>query len=78
MNVLINKPIETLMYKINCTRLLKLEVAGVSEDYGVFKLHSVLLYSVLGTVWCSPTTVCMRNWYSQWLARWLWESIITR
>jgi len=50
MNVLINKPTEALIYKVNCTRLLKLEVAGVSEDYGVVKLYSVILYSVLGTM----------------------------
>lgn len=50
MNVLINKPTEALMYKINCTRLLKLEVAGVSEDYEVVKLYRILLNSVLGTM----------------------------
>jgi len=43
--------------KIKCKRLLKLDVAGVSEVYGAVTLYGVLSYVVLGTVWCSDT-VC--------------------
>jgi len=42
---------------MKCIRLLKLDVAGVSEVYGVVTLYGVLFYVVLGTVWCSDT-VC--------------------